>query len=86
MLKTETGRTLGAFIFEEILCRWGAVEEIVMDNGTPFIMAVNWLREKYHINHIHICAYNSQANGIVEHSHHTIRDLFVKSCNGEGTK
>jgi hypothetical protein len=43
MLKTETGRTLGAFIFEEILCRWGAVEEIVTDNSTPFIAAVNWL-------------------------------------------
>ena len=28
-LRTETGRTLGAFLFEEVLCRWGAVEEIV---------------------------------------------------------
>jgi hypothetical protein len=85
MLKTETGRTLGAFIFEEILCRWGAVEEIVTDNRTPFIAAVNWLREKYHITHIHISAYNSQANGIVERSHRTIRDSLVKSCNGDIT-
>src|SRR6266850_5129495 len=28
-LRVETGHTIGAFIFEEILCRWGAVEEIV---------------------------------------------------------
>ncbi|KDQ09752.1 hypothetical protein BOTBODRAFT_74665, partial [Botryobasidium botryosum FD-172 SS1] len=33
-LRTETGRTVGAFIFEELLCRWGAVAEIVTDNGT----------------------------------------------------
>ena len=34
MLRTETAHTLGAFIFEEILCRWGGLEEIVTDNGT----------------------------------------------------
>jgi len=34
VLRSEPGRTLGTFIFEEILCRWGAVEEIVTDNGT----------------------------------------------------
>jgi hypothetical protein len=33
-LRIEMRRTLGAFLFEEILCRWGAVEEIVTDNGT----------------------------------------------------
>jgi len=44
-LCTETGRTLGAFLFEEILCRWGAVEEIVTDNGTAYVAALNWLAE-----------------------------------------
>jgi hypothetical protein len=66
MLKSETVRTLGMFLFEEILCRWGVVEEIVTDNGSPFVPAVSWLAEKYHIHHIRILAYNSQANGIVE--------------------
>jgi hypothetical protein len=33
-LRLETDCTLGSFIFEEILCRWGAAEEIVTDNGT----------------------------------------------------
>jgi Integrase zinc binding domain len=40
-LRTETGRTLGAFIFEDILCRWGAVEEIVIDNGTAYVAALD---------------------------------------------
>jgi hypothetical protein len=52
MLKTETGQTLGAFIFEEIWCRWGGIEEIVTDNSPPFLAAVNWPSTKYHINHI----------------------------------
>ena len=86
MLRTETGRTLGAFIFEEILCRWGGVEEIVTDNGTPFVAALDWLAQKYGIRHICISAYNSKANGIVERSHRTIRNSLIKACNGDVTQ
>jgi len=86
MLRRETARTLGAFIFEEILCRWGGVEEIVTDNGTPFVAALDWLAAKYGIRHIRISAYNSKANGIVERSHRTIRDSLVKACNGDITQ
>ena len=86
MLCTEMARTLGTFIFEEILCRWGGLEEIVTDNGTPFVAALDWLTEKYHICHIRISAYNSQANGVVERSHRTIHDSLVKACNGEITQ
>jgi hypothetical protein len=35
------------FIFEGILCRWGALEEIVTDNGLAFMEALNWLAEQY---------------------------------------
>ena len=86
MLCTETGCTLSAFIFEEILCRWGGLEEIVTDNRTPFIAALDWLAQTYHIHHIRISAYNSQANGIVERSHRTIHDSLVKACNGDITQ
>ncbi|KZV91686.1 hypothetical protein EXIGLDRAFT_572574, partial [Exidia glandulosa HHB12029] len=33
-LKKETGRAIGMFIFEELLCRWGCIPEIVSDNGS----------------------------------------------------
>jgi len=65
-LRVETGRTIGAFIFEEILCRWGGVGEIVTDNGTAYVAALDWLSDRYGIWHIRISAYNSRANGIVE--------------------
>ena len=45
-LKKENGWTLGAFIFEEILCRWGGVEEIVTDNGPAMLAALEWLSEE----------------------------------------
>jgi len=85
-LKKENGRTLGGFVFEEVLCRWGGIEEIVTDNGPAMIAALDWLSKTYHINHIRISPYNSKANGIVERSHRTIRDSIVKACDGDITK
>ena len=42
--------------------------------------------EDLSINHIWISAYNSRANGVVEHSHRTIHDSIVKACNGDITQ
>ncbi len=81
-LRVETGHTLGAFLFEEILCRWGAVREIVTDNGTAYIAALDWLSSRYGIRHIRISAYNSRANGIVKRQHRTIQDSLIKTCDG----
>jgi hypothetical protein len=85
-LRTETSHTLGAFIFEEILCRWGAVREIVTDNGTTYVVALDWLSSRFGIHHIHISAYNSHANGIVEQQHRLIHDLLIKVCNSNASQ
>ena len=66
MLRHENSRTIGLFVFEDILCRWGAIEEIVTNNGPAFVQAVEYLSKQYRINHIQISSYNSQANGPVE--------------------
>ena len=78
-LRVEMGRTLAAFIFEDILCQWGAVEEIVTDNSTAFVAALTYLADRYGIRHIQISAYNSRVNGIVEQQHRTIRQSIVKA-------
>jgi hypothetical protein len=43
MLRSENHETLTDFIFQDILCRWGAIQTIVTDNGKPFIAALNSL-------------------------------------------
>ena len=73
MLRTKTRHA-------EILCRWGGLKEIVTNNGTSFIVTLDWFAQMYHIR---ISAYNSQANGVVKHSHCTICDSLVKACNGD---
>jgi hypothetical protein len=85
-LQKENRSTIGAFIFENILCCWGALEEIITDNGLAFIETLNWLAEQYIIHHICISPYNSQANGIVEHCHLDVREVIMKVCNREERK
>ncbi|OBZ72853.1 Transposon Tf2-9 polyprotein [Grifola frondosa] len=82
-LRAETAKTLGDFIFEDILCRWGAISEIVTDNGTAFVKATEYLAKKYHVHHIRISGYNSRANGIVERSHYDIRGALFKAADGD---
>ena len=74
------------FVFEEVLCRWGGCKEIVTDNMPAMVAALDWLLKTYHINHIRISAYNSRTNGVVEHSHRTIRNSIVKACNWDITQ
>jgi hypothetical protein len=78
--------TLGAFIFEDILCRWGALAEIVTDNGPAFVKALDYLAKKYRIWHIRISPYNSRANGIVERAHRPLRDSLLKAVDGDESK
>lgn len=37
---SESAAVIAEFIFQDVLCRWGAVEEIVTDNGSAFVAAV----------------------------------------------
>jgi hypothetical protein len=85
-LHKENRSTIGAFIFKEILCHWGALEEIVTDNGPAIVEALNWLAEQYGIHHICISPYNSQVNGILKHHHLDVREVIVKVCDREERK
>ena len=82
MLRKETAQSIGDWIFQNILCCWGTLVEIVSDNGKPFIAARGHLASKYHIKHIQISGYNSHANGIVERSHFDVRQALFKASDG----
>ena len=83
MLRKETMQTIGDWIFQDILCQWGTLIEIVTDNRKPFIAALSHLEKKYHIKHIRISSYNSQANRIVERSHFDMRQALYKALDRE---
>ena len=69
-----------------MLCRYGACPELVTDNGKPFVAALDYLKTRYHINHIRVSAYNSRANGIVERRHFDVQEALVKAADGNESK
>jgi hypothetical protein len=83
MLRAETTRTLGDWIYEDILCRWGSLYEIVTDNGPAFLKAMEYLSKRYHLNHIWISGYNSRANGTVECSHSDVHQSLFKVVDSD---
>jgi len=85
-LRNATAQAVANFLFEEIFCRYGTVAEIVTDNGSETKGAVAELLRRHGIPQIHISTYNSQANGVVERGHFTIREAIVKACQGKIAK
>jgi hypothetical protein len=83
MLRAETARTLGDWIYKDILCQWGSLCEIVTDNSPAFLKVMEYLSKRYHLNHIWISRYNSQVNGTVERSHFDIRQSLFKVVDGD---
>jgi hypothetical protein len=45
MLHSENSTTLSSFIFEDLLCRWGPLSEIVADSGPAFVQALHILTD-----------------------------------------
>lgn len=85
-LRRETGKAIGDWIHDDLLCRWGALSEIVTDNGKPFVNALDYLAKRYHITHIRISGYNSRANGLVERAHYDVRQALFKAADGDASK
>ena len=85
-LRKENARAIGEWIMRDFIYRWGTLVEIVTDNGAPFVKALSYIEQKYHIKHIRISGYNSRANGIVERAHFDVRQALFKAADGEQSK
>lgn len=86
MLRNESAKSIAAFIFEQILCRWGLIRWIVSDNGSSMVAAIKYLVDHYHFHHIPISAYNSRADGLVERRHRDVREAIMKMAGGIESK
>jgi hypothetical protein len=84
-LRRENAKALADWIFQDILCRWGTLCEIVTDNGPPFVKALTHLEKQYNVRHIRISGYNSQAN-LAERPHFDVRQAIFKAADGNMSK
>ncbi|ESK81404.1 hypothetical protein Moror_16561 [Moniliophthora roreri MCA 2997] len=78
-LREEKARSIGEWLFEDIICCWGPPEEIITDNAPQLELVMKWLKAKYGIEHIKISPYNLQVNRKIEHAHFDIRQALVKA-------
>jgi len=85
-LSQETGRSVGIWLFEDIICRWGCIRDIITDNASVYQAAVAWLEQKYGIRNIRISSYNSKANGRIERPHWDVRQMLYKATGGNPLK
>ncbi len=82
----ENGDAIAKWIYEDVLCRWSALSEIVTNNGAPISKGIEALSTKYRIHHIRISGYTSHANGSVERSHLNVRQTLFKVVEGDTSK
>lgn len=78
-LKNNDSLSLMRFFWEQIYCRYGAIAEVVTDNGPEVKGAFDQLLRRLKIPQVRISAYNKQANGVVERGHFIIREAIMKS-------
>ena len=81
-LPRDPSKHLAAFFREQILYRYGAIKEVVTDNGPSLLGAFERLAKDFNVQQIKISPYNPQANGVVERAHFTIRESLMRICKG----
>ena len=86
MVKNENAKAIGKFILETILCRWGALEELVTDNAPQYVQAAEYLCKTFHIHQIRISPYNSKAQGPIERRHYDVREALIKAADGDSSR
>ena len=72
-LKTANVDTVTTFLYEEIICRFGASRILQSDRGTYFVNEViQKLMKRFRIKHSLLSPYYSQSNGLVERFNKTL--------------
>lgn len=82
-LRKNDSHSLAKFFWEQIYCRYGAIAEVVSDNGPETKGAFAELLRRVGVPQVRISPYNKQANGVVERGHFIIREAILKSVSNK---
>ncbi|GKF15202.1 reverse transcriptase domain-containing protein, partial [Tanacetum coccineum] len=85
-VSTITGNLVNKFVWDNIVCRFGLLGEIVSDNDRQFSdnPFKDWC-EKLNITQRFISVKHLQSNGLIERANQSLGD-GIKACLGEGNK
>jgi hypothetical protein len=82
-LRHANSEELADFFKNQILYKYGMVQQIITDNGPENKDKFHKLMKRMDLKHVKISGYNHRANGVVERGHYTMREALVKSCEGD---
>ena len=82
-LMEANSKSVAKFLFEDVICRHGCPQRIVMDGGSENKKVTKALLKHYRIKQIDISAYHPQSNGLVERGHDTIVNSLSKYCKND---
>ncbi len=78
-LKTANADTVATFLYEEIICRFGAPRILQSDRGIHFINElIQRLTKRFKIKHSLSSSYHPQLNGLVERFNKTLCEGIAK--------
>lgn len=77
-IRAANSKNVAKFIYEDIICRHGCPQRIVMDGGSENMDLTRDLLEHYRIRRTIVSAYHPQANGLVERGHDSIVNSLSK--------
>src|SRR5687767_3298835 len=78
-LKSANAEEVARFLYEEIICRFGAPKKIQSDQGTHFVNElIRKLTDKFRIKHSLSSPYHPQSNGLVERFNKTLCEGIAK--------
>jgi transposase InsO family protein len=66
------------WIWEEVICRFGAPEEVITDNGKEFMGNFAALMASCDTTHITTSTHHPQANGMVERMNQTLKGAIKR--------
>ena len=84
-LAKATAQAVAKFIWEDIVCRHGVFDKLIVDGGPENKGLVKEFARRYGIKRIVVSAYHPQANGMIERGHKPIVDALSKmTAGGQG--
>jgi hypothetical protein len=85
-IKENTARNVARFLYEDVICRHGCPQRIIIDGGSENKNVAEALLEHYQIQRTVVSAYHPQSNGLVERGHDPIVNSLAKYCSKEPGK
>ena len=82
--KDRSAKTVAKFLYDNIICSFGAPVELVSDRSKSFLNeTIEELNKSHKIGHLKTSSYHPRSNGLGERPHQTFNGILSRMCQGD---